>query len=156
MKRQEVQDRTEEIRSLLLDLLQVEAVYTSRSTVVFRGQARFPGPDCESEITTRLHGAGFGSSIETVTESMSLSGDVLVTIPLAAHSGKKIPLLNIVLFLATVASTTLFGGPAFAAWFMTILLFHEFGHFIMARRRQIDASWPFFIPAPNILGTFGA
>jgi membrane-associated protease RseP (regulator of RpoE activity) len=56
----------------------------------------------------------------------------------------------------TVASVILFAGPQFAGWFLSILLFHEFGHFIAARRGKIDTSWPYFIPAPNILGTFGA
>jgi membrane-associated protease RseP (regulator of RpoE activity) len=30
------------------------------------------------------------------------------------------------------------------------------GHFVASRRRNIITSWPYFIPAPNIIGTFGA
>jgi membrane-associated protease RseP (regulator of RpoE activity) len=38
-----------------------------------------------------------------------------------------------------------------------ILLFHEMGHFLLAMRNRIPASWPFFIPLPIIpFGTMGA
>src|SRR5471030_1115778 len=32
------------------------------------------------------------------------------------------------------------------------------GHFVLARRHRVDATWPFFIPAPgfSIVGTLGA
>src|SRR5689334_22614362 len=38
------------------------------------------------------------------------------------------------------------------------MLAHEMGHFAMARRHQVDATWPFFIPAPlvSLIGTLGA
>ena len=47
-------------------------------------------------------------------------------------------------------------GIEFTLALMSILLFHEMGHFIASRRRGIITSWPYFIPAPNIIGTFGA
>jgi membrane-associated protease RseP (regulator of RpoE activity) len=52
-------------------------------------------------------------------------------------------------------------GPAvaFAMALMAILLAHETGHFIAARRYGINASPPYFLPAPpfvNFIGTFGA
>jgi len=37
-----------------------------------------------------------------------------------------------------------------------ILLVHELGHFIAARRRGLLVSWPYFIPFPSIFGTLGA
>ena len=67
------------------------------------------------------------------------------------------PRTNVVLFVLTCASTWLVGGPAYAAALMTILLCHEMGHYLMARRRHVQTSLPFFIPMPlSILGTFGA
>ncbi len=47
-------------------------------------------------------------------------------------------------------------GWVFAVPLMTILLFHEFGHWLMARRHRVRASLPLFIPAPNLFGTMGA
>ena len=48
------------------------------------------------------------------------------------------------------------GALFFAAPLMFILGVHEMGHYFMARRHRVAASLPFFIPAPPILGTFGA
>ncbi len=47
-------------------------------------------------------------------------------------------------------------GLEFTLAIMSILFVHEMGHFIASRRRHIITSWPYFIPAPNIIGTFGA
>jgi membrane-associated protease RseP (regulator of RpoE activity) len=52
----------------------------------------------------------------------------------------------------------IFNGCAFAASLVAILLSHEMGHFLLARRHGVDATWPFFIPAPilSLIGTLGA
>lgn len=44
----------------------------------------------------------------------------------------------------------------FAIPLLLILLFHEFGHYLAARRRGIRTSLPYFLPAPTMIGTFGA
>ncbi len=81
--------------------------------------------------------------------------------------------LPAMLFVATCLSTLLagtqFGGDGsglFAAFVaglryavpvMTILLCHEMGHFLQARRYGVYASLPYFIPMPiSPIGTFGA
>lgn len=54
-------------------------------------------------------------------------------------------------------SEGLFLGFQYAAPLMLILLFHEMGHYIQARRNRIPASLPYFIPVPfGFLGTMGA
>jgi len=82
---------------------------------------------------------------------------------------------HIVLFLLTFLSTALASalnqgfnplaepahlvdGLPYAAALMTILLFHESGHYILARLYRVPTSLPYFIPAPPffLLGTFGA
>lgn len=49
-------------------------------------------------------------------------------------------------------------GVPYAAPLMLILLFHECGHYVLARLHRVDATLPFFIPAPYpfFIGTFGA
>src|SRR3989449_508360 len=50
-------------------------------------------------------------------------------------------------------------GPSFAAPLLAILLCHELGHSLTARRYQLDVSPPYFIPAPVVpwsIGTMGA
>jgi membrane-associated protease RseP (regulator of RpoE activity) len=88
--------------------------------------------------------------------------------------------LPLLLFVATWLSTFLVGGeafglkqidaevfvdwPAFVAGglkystaLMAILLAHEMGHFLQARRYGVPASLPWFIPIPALpLGTMGA
>src|SRR5258708_37640581 len=82
---------------------------------------------------------------------------------------------NARLFVATVASvfvtcahfaleahdsvhSALVQATQFTASLMSILLAHEFGHYIAARIHKVDASLPYFIPLPIIspFGTMGA
>ncbi len=90
---------------------------------------------------------------------------------------------HIVLFLLTVATTTLVGAEHYLSftadfgrlapplswslllhglWFsgtiLAILGCHEFGHYFACRYYGVDASLPYFIPAPPffLFGTFGA
>ncbi|QIX62897.1 site-2 protease family protein [Hymenobacter lutimineralis] len=91
-------------------------------------------------------------------------------------------LLHLVLFLVTLATTTLAGaewitgrftfaepgfqvaevvqGLWFSVPFLGVLTVHEFGHYFTARHNRIRASLPYYIPFFtgffNTLGTFGA
>ena len=81
--------------------------------------------------------------------------------------------INILLFLSTILTTLLAGaylaevnpikhpdliykGIPFSFALMSILLSHELGHYLMSRRHKVDATLPYFIPAPTMVGTFGA
>ena len=46
-------------------------------------------------------------------------------------------------------------GLPFSLTLLTILLAHEFGHYLAAMYHRVDASLPYFMPSP-LLGTFGA
>jgi membrane-associated protease RseP (regulator of RpoE activity) len=86
-----------------------------------------------------------------------------------------VPGLHLVLFLATLGTTlgagylqslslvrlgvledAWHGAIAFCLGILGILGCHEMGHKLMANRRGIEASFPYFIPAPTLIGTFGA
>jgi membrane-associated protease RseP (regulator of RpoE activity) len=47
-------------------------------------------------------------------------------------------------------------GIPFSFTLLMILMAHEMGHFVACRFYGIDASYPYFIPAPTLFGTFGA
>ncbi len=47
-------------------------------------------------------------------------------------------------------------GSAFAFPLLSILLVHELGHYFAARRYEIDASPPFFLPVPPTLSPIGS
>lgn len=52
--------------------------------------------------------------------------------------------------------TALVAGFPFALTLLTILLAHELGHYYACRHHHIRSSYPFFIPGPTLIGTFGA
>jgi membrane-associated protease RseP (regulator of RpoE activity) len=47
-------------------------------------------------------------------------------------------------------------GLPFSLTLLTILMAHEMGHYLTARYYNVDATLPFFLPAPTLIGTFGA
>jgi membrane-associated protease RseP (regulator of RpoE activity) len=86
---------------------------------------------------------------------------------------RKIPFLHISLFILTFLSTLLVGavqtgadlieepskiykGIPFSLTLMIILLSHELSHYFSSRKHGVEATLPYFIPAPTIFGTFGA
>jgi len=75
--------------------------------------------------------------------------------PLVPRRRLRIALL---LFVATCASTLLAWGWVYSLCVMTILVCHEAGHFLQARRYGVSASFPYFLPMPipYSLGTLGA
>jgi len=85
----------------------------------------------------------------------------------------KIPRINLILFISTIFTTLLAGafmegvnplnnplgiiqGWPFSVTLMLILGFHEFGHYYYAQKHNVNATLPYFIPAPTFIGTFGA
>ncbi|GLI53401.1 site-2 protease family protein [Thermodesulfovibrio yellowstonii] len=82
-------------------------------------------------------------------------------------------LIPLILFVMTIF-TTLFAGALqqginlfkepmrlwegypFSISIMTILLGHEMGHYFASKAHKTKATLPYFIPAPSIIGTFGA
>ena len=50
----------------------------------------------------------------------------------------------------------LLAGVPFAFTVIGILLAHELGHFFACRYYRISASYPYFLPAPTLIGTLGA
>ncbi|MDR3237467.1 MAG: site-2 protease family protein [Spirochaetia bacterium] len=84
---------------------------------------------------------------------------------------KESPAVNIILFILTFISCAYMGSRFFstdaeAAWItgglpyaaavLVILLCHEFGHYFAAKAFGIEATYPYFIPFPSMIGTMGA
>jgi hypothetical protein len=58
-------------------------------------------------------------------------------------------------WLLSEPSRLLLGVP-FASTLMLILLAHEMGHYLCCRYYGVNATLPYFIPAPTLIGTLGA
>jgi membrane-associated protease RseP (regulator of RpoE activity) len=86
---------------------------------------------------------------------------------------RNIPRIHIILFVATFLSMLGAGalqkgidpfaeparvleGLPFAFTLMLILLSHELSHYFASKAHRTEATLPYFIPAPSIIGTFGA
>lgn len=97
----------------------------------------------------------------------------------APRSNPRRPWVHALLFIATIATTTLFGslhyegfvsdfdgiaqapvllrhGLWYSVTILAILGAHEFGHYFACRYYRVDASLPYFLPAPFLTGTLGA
>ncbi len=85
----------------------------------------------------------------------------------------KLTRLHVVLFISTFITTLIAGavmnnvvpweepgkiylGLPFSLTLLLILMTHELSHYFMSRRHNVYATLPYFIPAPSIIGTFGA
>lgn len=80
--------------------------------------------------------------------------------------------IHILLLILTFLTTTFFGaimegadpftfsglknGFPYSISLMGVLFVHEMGHFLTSRYYGVRVTFPYFIPAPNLIGTFGA
>lgn len=105
-------------------------------------------------VTTTLAGVALAASDFTPTDP-PLSGllDYLLYIPLAF----LYYCVDLVKYALT-HSRALGEGVAFSLSLLAILFSHEMGHYLACRYYRVDATLPFFIPAPPVFlaGTFGA
>ena len=83
------------------------------------------------------------------------------------HSGQRFPInfktvsIFLTLFLATVFTTWMVGGPWYSFGLVLILGTHEFGHYWACRANNVNSTLPNFLPVPPIpyflnIGTMGA
>jgi membrane-associated protease RseP (regulator of RpoE activity) len=149
---------------LLSNWVQITEVTEKRETLIVEGYLK-PGETVE-EIRRQTKGL-----IYKIQHRQRNYRDIF-TIRFQPGVG-NIPRINLVLFIATIFTTLLAGsmmagvnplqnpaliirGIPFSVTLMLILGVHELGHFLMARKHKVDATLPYFIPAPTAIGTFGA
>jgi len=160
---------------LVSDLFVAEAVYRHGHRIVVSMSYRFDRSRSNKLIKERLQTSGYDFSLSESEDYLTLTID--------PRRRLRVPMTNIVLFILTLFSVyfvpvfvmkmnvasswseatdrTLLAlrhgaGIEFTLAIMSILFVHEMGHYLASRHRHIVTSWPYFIPAPNLIGTFGA
>jgi len=101
------------------------------------------------------------------------TGEYVLTATERSTGVDGVPWTHVALFGATVL-TTLYAGSQwygidlsaeplaivrawpFALSVMGVLAIHELGHYALSRYHDVEATLPYFIPIPSILGTLGA
>ncbi|MGH9407322.1 MAG: site-2 protease family protein [Terriglobia bacterium] len=86
---------------------------------------------------------------------------LIVGAHLAANYAAARPLFDLDVSWAFFAGlfdhpSRLWAGAPYAFSAIAILLAHEMGHYLTCRRYHIQATYPYFLPAPTVVGTWGA
>jgi membrane-associated protease RseP (regulator of RpoE activity) len=165
-------DRSEEFAALVAPVLDVRRAYTEGGVAMAEGRLR----DEPARAFDALERLLVLRGLTPLLEDRGAQGVRVVALPRAVDSAlrrRSSVTTNVVLFLATVATTVWAGalhqgvnllaepgrfmvGVPYAAALLGILGVHEFGHYFSARRHGVDVTLPYFIPIPMGLGTFGA
>ncbi len=145
--------------------MSVDGYYSRQDEVIIRGTTATTENNWQASLSRELLELGYKVKLHLMGTTAQVS---------IYPAAKRIPWLNIILFIATAASVSILPGlftdgprifsdasvfwhwQKFAIPLLLILLFHEFGHYLAARRRGIRVSLPYFLPAPTLIGTFGA
>lgn len=172
----DTRELSKEYVDALRGFVDIDVVYSGGEDIILRGTFSYPLGLTETQLINRI------TYLPGKAEIVSLQPRVVIRIQIPGIVGvKKIPWLNIILFVLTLISTIVVGagfegidfvsepemfwknplkiivaGIPFSFSLLAILLFHEFGHYIASRRHDVKVSLPYFLPFPNIIGTLGA
>src|ERR1051326_7302929 len=92
--------------------------------------------------------------ITTLVVGARLEYNFLHGLPAFTLQDDTLPMFPLSWILRTPSNLLL--GVPFAGTLMAILLAHEMGHYVFCMRYGVNATLPYFIPAPTLIGTLGA
>jgi len=162
----------------LASVFRVYQVRSDGDRLLYVGDPLVQPDAVERQLWSVFHEAGYEISLEreydpTSERALPTHGWVLVARPRSIGID-GIPWTNILLALLTMGSTLLVGAvqwyhvdiganplEIFRAWpfvaaVLGVLAVHELGHYVASRYHGVDASLPYFIPFPTLIGTMGA
>ena len=162
----------EQLRSIVESEFHVEEGFVEYGVPTFHVRAQEDSKMAFLRLVDRLDPLGFVPILRREKENIVLKA---MRKPATKPSRKTI---NMVLFFATLATVfiagylqSLFfysdlgitsqlwyvaGAVMFTAAIMGVLGSHEMGHKLAADKHKVEATYPYFIPGPPPIGTFGA
>ncbi|MBD3170068.1 MAG: site-2 protease family protein [candidate division Zixibacteria bacterium] len=160
------EEKLKNLSGRLRNFIQVEAIFEDGRKIILRGR-KAPGAIVfAEELINICRVEGFDCEVDIDNDT------VVIGLLTANHREenkrrREIPWVNILLFAATFITATfvqmtdltvagIWDGLKYSIPLLSILLFHESGHYIASVRHKVKVSLPYFLPSPFILGTFGA
>jgi len=151
----------EQIRIMVESEFDVEEGFVEHGIPTFYVKLREDSKEAFLRLTRRINPLGLIPVLRRREEKV-----VLQAIPKPpTRPSRKV--INLALLLTTIG-TVLFAGLGnlrspdvpeavmFTGAIMAILGSHEMGHKILADKHEVEATYPYFIPGPPPIGTFGA
>ncbi len=160
-----------QFRNALADLYTFERyAWDPQGRLTLTGKLAGPAEEQYRAIRSRVEPLGFTPFLRRAAGG----ADELFALPIVLERTPQRIWLPLLLFVLTTLSVlfvgalnngadlaraplSIFDGLPFAATLMSILITHEFGHYIVGRWRRAPVSLPYFIPMPiTMTGTMGA
>ena len=162
----------------------VERTQTDDGRLLYYGDPLASAEAIEREVWPVFRKAGYEVRLTTVPEQdpyteVKIPKHALVAEPRSVGID-GIPWTNVIFAVLTVLTTlgagavwyrdgfsspvallfsdpvALLSGWPFTLSVLTVLGVHELGHYVMSRCHGVEASLPYFIPLPSLIGTMGA
>lgn len=104
-------------------------------------------------LSTIFAGIALVADVPSVEPALRTPLDYVLYLPLS-----YIYSISALIKFALINPDSIVNGAAFSASLLAILFSHEMGHYLACRYYGVDATLPYFLPAPPyfIAGTFGA
>ena len=149
----------EQLRVMVASEFDVEEGFIEHGVPTFYVRLREDSKEAFLRLTKHAESLGFVPLLRRREEKV-----VLRAIPKPSTKPSR-NIINIGLFFATLGtvflsgyllSSDIVGAVMFAGAIIAILGSHEMGHKLLADKHAVDATYPYFIPGPPPIGTFGA
>jgi len=151
----------EQVRVMVESEFAVEDEFVEHGVPTFYVRPREDSKEAFLRLTRRMKPLGLIPVLRRKEEKV-----VLQAIPKPPVKPSR-NVINVALLLATIGTVLFAGlgdlqspdvleGVMFMGAIMAILGSHEMGHKLLADKHEVEATYPYFIPGPPPIGTFGA